>query len=87
MHSQQNARPNAPPPARTNNEGRCYNCGKPGHFMNAYAQPRQQNQGRGQLQNNNEKGKKQTVQVKQGRLRTMCGSRTSGWSLPCVMGD
>jgi hypothetical protein len=22
-----------------------------------------------------------------GRLRTMCGSRTSGWSLPCVMSD
>jgi hypothetical protein len=27
---QQNARPNAPPHARTNNEGHCYNCGKPG---------------------------------------------------------
>jgi hypothetical protein len=45
---QQNARPNARSPARTNNEGRCYNCGKPGHFMNACPQPRQQNQGRGQ---------------------------------------
>jgi hypothetical protein len=44
---QQNARPNAPPPARTNNEGRCYNCGKPGHFMNACPQPRQRNLGRG----------------------------------------
>jgi hypothetical protein len=22
-----------------------------------------------------------------GRLRTMCGLRTSGWSLPCVMSD
>jgi hypothetical protein len=21
------------------------------------------------------------------RLRTMCGSRTGGWSLPCVMSD
>jgi hypothetical protein len=29
-----------PPPARTNNEGRCYNCVKPGHFMNACPQPR-----------------------------------------------
>jgi hypothetical protein len=58
---QQNARPNAPPPARTNNEGRCYNCGKPGHFMNACPQPRQQNQGRGQPQSNKDKGKKQTV--------------------------
>jgi hypothetical protein len=53
-----NARPNAPPPARNNNEGRCYNCGKPGHFMNACSHPRQQNQGRGQNQNNKDKGKK-----------------------------
>jgi hypothetical protein len=22
-----------------------------------------------------------------GRLRIMCGSRTDGWSLPCVMSD
>jgi hypothetical protein len=22
-----------------------------------------------------------------GRLRTMCGSRTGGWPLPCVMSD
>jgi hypothetical protein len=43
--------------------------------MNACPQPRQQNQGRGQPQNNNEKGKKQTVQVKQGHLNftTMVG--------------
>jgi hypothetical protein len=43
--------------------------------MNACPQPRQQNQGRGQPQNNKEKGKKQTVQVKQGRLNftTMMG--------------
>jgi hypothetical protein len=24
---------------------------------------------------------------KKGKLRTMCGSRTGGWSLPCVMSD
>jgi hypothetical protein len=43
--------------------------------MNACPQPRQQNQGRGQPQNNKDKGKKQTVQVKQGRLNftTMVG--------------
>jgi hypothetical protein len=72
---QQNARPNAPPPARNNNEGRCYNCGKPEHYMNACPHPKQQNQGRGQNQNNKDKGKKQTVQVKQGRLNftTMVG--------------
>jgi hypothetical protein len=42
--------------------------------MNACPQPRQQNQGRGQPQNK-DKGKKQTVHVKQGRLNfiTMVG--------------
>jgi hypothetical protein len=72
---QQNARIDAPTPACTNNDGRCYNCGKPGHFMNACSHPRKQNQGRGQSQNNKDKGKKQTVQVKQGRLNitTMVG--------------
>jgi hypothetical protein len=43
--------------------------------MNACPQPRQQNQGRGQPQSNKDKGKKQTVQIKQGRLNftTMVG--------------
>jgi hypothetical protein len=25
--------------------------------------------------------------IRRGNLRTMCGSRTGGWSLPCVMSD
>jgi hypothetical protein len=25
--------------------------------------------------------------VERGLVRTMCGSRTGGWSLPCVMSD
>jgi hypothetical protein len=43
--------------------------------MNACPHPRQQNQGRGHPQNNKDKGKKQTVQFKQGRLNftTMVG--------------
>jgi hypothetical protein len=28
-----------------------------------------------------------SMQSSRGRLRTMCGSRTGGWSLPCVMSD
>jgi hypothetical protein len=27
------------------------------------------------------------VSYKCGSVRTMCGSRTGGWSLPCVMSD
>jgi hypothetical protein len=25
--------------------------------------------------------------ARRGKVRTMCGSRTGGWSLPCVMSD
>jgi hypothetical protein len=28
-----------------------------------------------------------SMRSSRGRLRTMCGSRTGGWSLPCVMSD
>jgi hypothetical protein len=28
-----------------------------------------------------------SIHSSRGRLRTMCGSRTGGWSLPCVMSD
>jgi hypothetical protein len=43
--------------------------------MNACPHPKHHNQGRGQNQNNKDKGKKQTVQFKQGRLNftTMVG--------------
>jgi hypothetical protein len=29
----------------------------------------------------------QTLMFPDGYVRTMCGSRTGGWSLPCVMSD
>jgi hypothetical protein len=28
-----------------------------------------------------------SIHSSRGRLRTMCGLRTGGWSLPCVMSD
>ena len=78
---QQNTRFNAPPPARNNRNDKCYNCGNTGHYSydcphpKKQTQPYQQNQGRGSNQNNNDKGKKPIVQVKQGRLNftTMMG--------------
>jgi hypothetical protein len=70
---QQNARPNAPQPTRTSNEGRCYNCGKPGHFMNACPQPRQQNQGPGQPQSNKDKGKSAPRYIGPYEITEICG--------------
>jgi hypothetical protein len=61
--------PSAPPFGRNNNNHRCYNCGQLGHYSNKCTHPRQQNQqSQGQGSKVGNQGKKQTVQVKQGRL-------------------
>jgi hypothetical protein len=31
--------------------------------------------------------KLKSAEVDRGMMKTMCGSRTGGWSLPCVMSD
>jgi hypothetical protein len=35
----------------------------------------------------NTKKRKRKIEKRKIRVRTMCGSRTGGWSLPCVMSD
>jgi hypothetical protein len=62
------SKPNAPPPARNNNDHRSYNCGQLGHYSNKCTRSRQQNQqNQGQGSKSGNQDKKQNVQ--QGRLK------------------
>ena len=61
-------RPIAPPPARPGDKNRCFNCGSSAHFARNCPQSRRQNQGQGSTQNNQNKGRRQTIQVRQGRV-------------------
>jgi hypothetical protein len=68
MHQQTSPRPIAQQLARPSNANCCFNCGSSSHFVRECPEPRQPNQGQGFNQNNKNKGKRQTVQVQQGRI-------------------
>jgi hypothetical protein len=55
-------------PGHPSNTNRCFNCGSSSLFARECPQPRQPKQGQGSSQNNKNKGKRQTVQVHQGRI-------------------
>jgi hypothetical protein len=65
---QQGPRPSFPPSNQGNNNYHCFNCGSPSHFIKDCPQPRRSFQGQTSNPNNKGKGKKQVVQVRQGRV-------------------
>jgi hypothetical protein len=65
---QQGSRPSFPPVNQGNNNYRCFNCGSPFHFIKDCPQPRKSFQGQTSNPVRKGKGKKQGVQVRQGRV-------------------
>jgi hypothetical protein len=68
QQQQQSPRPSFPPSNQENNNNCCFNCGSPSHFIKDCPQPRKSFQGQISNPNNKGKGKKQVVQVRQGRV-------------------
>jgi hypothetical protein len=64
----QGPRPNFPPATPGNSNYRCFNCGSPSHFIKDSPQPRKSFQGQTSNPINKGKGKRQVVQVRQGRV-------------------
>jgi hypothetical protein len=68
QQQQQGPRPSFPPSNQGNNNNRCFNYGSLSHFIKDCPQPRKSFQGQTSSPNNKSKGKKQMVQVRQGRV-------------------
>jgi hypothetical protein len=68
QQQQQGPRPIFPPANQANNNYCCFNCGSPSHFIKDCPQPRISFQGQTSNPTSKGKGKKQVVQVRQGRV-------------------
>jgi hypothetical protein len=81
----QDPRPSFPPATPGNSNYRCFNCGSPSHFIKDCPQPRKSFQGQASNPNHQGKGKRQVVQVRQGRVNlTMLSELPEG--TPIMMG-
>jgi hypothetical protein len=68
QQQQQGPRPSFPPVNQGNSNYRCFNCRSPSHFIKDCPQPRKSFQGQTSNPTSKGKGKKQVVQVRQGRV-------------------
>jgi hypothetical protein len=68
QQQQQGPLPSFPPSNQGNNNYHCFNCVSPSHFIKDCPQPRRSFQGQTFNPNSKGKGKKQVVQVRQGRV-------------------
>jgi hypothetical protein len=68
QQQQQGLRPTSPSFGQGNNGNSCFNCDSPSHFIKNCPQPRRSSQGQPSNTNQKGKGKKQMVQVRQGRV-------------------
>jgi hypothetical protein len=68
QQQQQGPRPSFPSSNQRNNNNHCFNCGSSSYFIRDCPQPRKSFQGQTSNPNNKGKGKKQMVQVCQGRV-------------------
>jgi hypothetical protein len=64
----QGPRPSFPPATPENSNYHCFNCGSPSHFIKDCPQPQKSFQGQPSSPINKNKGKRQVVQVRQGRV-------------------
>jgi hypothetical protein len=68
QQQQSGSRPNFPQFNQGNNNNRCFNCGSSSHFIRDCPQPRKSFQGQTSNPSSKGQGKKQVVQVHQGRV-------------------
>ena len=68
QQQQSGPRPSFQQPNRVNGNNRCFTCGSPAHFARNCPRNQKPTQGQNSNQNNQGKGKKQVMQVKQGKI-------------------
>ena len=68
QQQQSGPRPSFQQPNHVNGNNRCFTCGSHAHFIRNCLQNQKPAQGQNSNQNNQGKGKKQVVQVKQGKI-------------------